>query len=155
MSGLWSRICALILFVVALPANALALLLSIPSWTLGGFGLRVYRGALWLSCPYLLVGARTLGPNVVQIKHIDLVKDGPRIVIHELSHSEQAQGASLLGAATSIVLWFEGRPLWGVMMPITLAWLATAGASYVVAFLRGEHIYRGAAIEEAARAAEE
>lgn len=157
-----SRIRSLVLFLVTLPANALALLLSVPAWSRSRFAFRVHKGALWLACPTLSVGGRTLGPNVIQIRQLEWLSpetlppfgislDRP-IITHELTHGEQAQGACLLGAFTSVVIAIEGRPWWGVLMPVTLAWLATAGASYAVAWLRGEPTYHGAAIEEAARA---
>jgi hypothetical protein len=152
MSTLLSRTRSLVLFLVSLPANALALLLSLPACSRSRFAFRVHKGALWLACPTLSVGGRTLGPNVIQIRDLEWLSLGYPIADHELVHSEQAQGACLLGAFTSVVIAIEGRPLWGVSLPVTLAWLATAGASYAVAWLRGEPTYHGAAIEEAARA---
>jgi hypothetical protein len=152
MHALWKSLQVVLLVAICLCSNALALLLALPQWMRGRFAFRIAHGCMWLSCPGLSHGARTLGPNVIQVRELNNLTIG--LMVHELVHCEQAQAASLLGAATSAVIWAEGRPWWGLLLPVTLAWLASAGAAYVVAWLRGEPTYRGAHIEEAANHAQ-
>lgn len=155
MHAMWKFARGLTLLACTTPSDLLALVLALPAWVRSGMGFRIRGdGTIWLLCPELSVAARTLGPSVIQIRDFDMMEAGSALVDHELAHVEQAQAAALLGAATSVVIWLEGRPWWGVLMPVMFAWLASAGAAYAVAWLRGERdVYRDAHIEEAARAA--
>lgn len=144
---------AILLLVICACANTLGVLLSLPSWARGRFAFRMHAGVMWILCPGMKSGGMTIAPNVVRVRALEFLNAGHTLAAHELVHVEQAQAASLLGAATTVVIWIEGRPWWGVLMPVTLAWLASAGAAYAVAWLRGEPAYEGSHIEEAARGA--
>lgn len=78
-----------------------------------------------------------------------------RIQEHEHCHSEQFEGAGLIGFTMSLVMLIFGVYFVVPLIVWTVFPWIPMGSSYATSWLRGEDFYRGASIEEGARGADD
>lgn len=149
----WTRY---ILYVCSLPTDLVGLLLFslagalwgiAPFWSDGSL-IVTLRGGSWpVRTWYKPWGGTTLG-HIILLNGARPQERMARVLRHERVHVEQFESNAVLAFIFALSILWWSRPL-ALLVWITLPW-AIYGAGMLCAVLRGEKIYRGNHLEEAA-----
>ncbi len=155
-----NRIKYLFLRLLCLPAN---IVISLPAFVV----LQLFLGERWewrrgtaviflkedMPKWYEGWGGTTLGHVIMARQYEDEIQQ-EKLILHEFVHVEQFEVGCLFGAVMGLAAWLL-FPLIGHWAPLLVSASSAVlftGCAMVTAWLRGEGLYRGSSMEEAAYA---